>query len=327
MALAFSGSDIVRIEAIDGSTAAGLFTAIHTALTAAGWLSSAMAGGNKYRLQSPQGLIARCQVLDASNVFTQRVSVQFTSDDEARIGYLHYLQCGPDREFQIWANVCQVFISRPGLSDASGSTDGDCVCGGVPWVANPPGGIGENKRPDDCEEGLPDEPDTDVWWSCGDHDNGGGSFYRENFRTGYRPFLSWSACYRSDLLLHAGPLISYRSLRLVPVTEMYDVDTAGDNPQIRWIADGEPLLLDPLLAWGLTAFPDQKARVRAEVWDACLVSMDFELDSERELDGKTYINFTHSTDRTFGRGSFFCTLHLLKARPLEPPPVAANYAY
>jgi hypothetical protein len=329
MGLAFSMSDIVRIDVIDGSTAASLMAGIHGALTAAGWLSSAMTGGNKYRIESPQGLYARCQITDISDGFTQVVRVRFTSDDEVRLGFAHELRCSAGREFQIWANICQMFISRPGLSDETGVTEGDSCAGGIPWVANPPGVGGMNERPDDCEEGLPDAPDEDVWWSCGDRRLFVG--YASNWRNSYRCSQAWSACYKSDLTNHdivdTSTVWAVRNLRLAVVTPLYDVD-ATDNPiPMTWVSDGDPLYLDPILAWSLSAKPLEPSRTRGQLWDAVILSKDYEIDSEREVDGQVYINYTHSADLTRGRGSFYCTLHLLKAAPAAPEPVAANYAY
>ena len=328
MALAFSESDIVRDVAIDGSTPSALLAGIHSALTAAGWLSSVITGGYKYRIQSPQGLYCRMKATTTGT----RVEVQFTSDDELRSGLVHWLPTSTARVYQIWANICQVFISRPGISDDGNA---DCVAGGIPWVSNPPGGLEQNERPDDCAVGVPDDPEEDVWWSCGNRYMEFGS-NRLNFRNNYRCSVAWSACYKSDLLNYAliqaqltpsGPQESHRGLRLLPVTEMVNVDQLNTDPApMRWL-DGDPLYLDPLLAWGVAASPGQAARVRGQLWDAVIVSMDHPVDSERDIDGRTWINYTHSTDTSRGRGSFFCTLHLLKVRPESPPPVIANYAY
>ena len=328
MALAFSMSDIVRNDAIDGSTAASLFAGIHAVLDAAGWLSSAMPGGNKYRIESPQGLFARCQITDISDIFTQRVRVQFTSDDEMRMGFQHELRCEFGRVFQIWANICQMFISRPGLSDAT-TTLGDSCAGGIPWVKNPPGGFVANTRPDDCELSLPDSPDEDVWWSCGDRRIFVG--YADNFRNEFRCDRAWSACYKSDLTnqedADVNGLWPVRNLRLAIVTPLYDVDRTDNPVRMVWVADAKPLHLDPLLAWAVSAEPAKPSRIRGQLWDAVIASRDYALDSEREIDERIWINYSHSTDQTRGQGSFYYTLHLLKVEPVAPPPVAANYAY
>src|SRR5262245_55843003 len=118
-------SKLVYQTAIDASTSANLRSALHGAVTAAGWtVAATLTNGRMYALESPQGLAAKCRIQDTGRAIpgvNSCVDVQFRSFDEVRLGKVHDVCYGASAgTLQVWANQCQLFISRPGASGTRG---------------------------------------------------------------------------------------------------------------------------------------------------------------------------------------------------------------
>lgn len=321
MAIAFSGTEIIYRNDLDGSSTTMLLADLDSALTAAGWTSDPITGGRVYRALSPQELACRVRIWDPADYSfgIVYIFVQFTSEDGLRLGYRHMLACTAGKIFQIVVNRCQMFVSVAGHSD--GFTNGNCVAGGVPFSYEAIAATGE------CGAERVGPLLDEIWWSSGDRQDGPDAGVRLNFRNGYRTFQTWCACYRGDLVTtDTGPGRNYGNLLLFPVTQCYNVDSdIGNPPEIRWYGGG-PLYLDPILGWGSGADSSMAARARAQIYDSLIVSVDRPLDDLATIDGRPYINYAHSSVTAHGLGTHFASLHLLTVQP-TPSPGIGNYVY
>jgi len=271
-------------------------------------------GGFKLTGASPQVDVARTvglYLFDAAD--PTAAMVQFYSVMDGGLdGYRHPLKCAEGLTYQIVANPCQFFLSRPGVRvDVNGSA----VCGGIPFVTE-----------DLCADFHEDFAVDEIWWSMGD-----GRYY---------PF-SWSSNPRGNLLTHEynpetqslgtraceaylnGAYISTPSgigaPRILCLTGPTDIDQIEFlhqtfSPFTYW--DDAPLDYEALLAWGDTN--DSAPLVRAQVWDAFIRSTSTAMDAVWNDGTYTWINYT---DRFF-----YGALYLLKAKAVAGA-APGNYVY
>jgi len=325
MGIAYSGSEIVHATFPAGSRAEAI-AGLHSALVQAGWEWVPLADGYQYTLTSPQDLKAKMTLRDTGKTLGPGVGVnpafdvQFMSFDEARQGPVHWLRVASGRTCQVVANICQMFVSRPGVT----ADLAHVACGGVPWVPVPlPGSECAIERGSDVET-------TEAWWS-----NGDGSAligwesvrcFRQSFLLGYP--ARFAACRNGNVLTSYGD--STGLLRLIPYAQQQSWPFyLGISPVTRLFNDA-PLRVEPLLAWGASGQqgPDGKsfARIKGQVWDAFWLTEQRPVEHIETMDGLEWINYTYENDV---RGSRLGCLYLLKETAGGGPGGGGlgNYAY
>jgi len=324
MGIAYSGSEIVHATFSAGSRAEAI-TGLHAALVQAGWEWVSLADGYKYTLTSPQDLKAKMTLRDTGKILgpgvgvNPAVDVQFMSFDELRQGPLHWLRVASGRTYQVVANICQMFVSRPGVT----ADLAHVACGGVPWVPVPlPGSECAIERGSDVET-------TEAWWSNGDV-HATTSFwsvrcFRHSFMLGYP--ARFAACRNGDLLTSYDDTTGL--LRLIPYAQQQSWPFYLNPSPITRLFNDAPLLVEPLLAWGTTGKqgPDGKsfARIKGQLWDAFWLTEQRPVEHIETMDGFDWINYTYENDV---RGSRLGCLYLLRETAGGGPGGGlANYAY
>jgi len=261
-----------------------ILSGLHTAFTAAGWAPTAITGGYQYLLTDPNPdithvLLAKVRVTDDSSGF---VKIQFVNLDEDQFGYSHHIGPATGREFQVWANCCQFFISVFGVVEPGVSFGGvtptslATVSGGIPFV----GGTSAASV-NDC---IPDVPGyaSEVWWSSGDDD----IFNLSNFRSSVAP-STWSAYYNGILSVPSSvsPEGTFRLLPKAVVTNWPSY--FGVTPRTRFYGE-LPLNIEPFIGWGL---PDSVARLRAQLYDSFVRTVYTQIDEQIIFQGFNFVNF------------------------------------
>jgi hypothetical protein len=297
---------------------------------AAGWtLAGPISGGVQFIIQSPpsqsglpsQNLGARVNVFIDPNFSISgipQVGIQLLSLDLTthNLGFIHHLQAVPGRTLQVWANVCQFFISQPGIAI---NTSGNALCncaGGIPYVPSSAGSCGVSNGPQYAKE---------AWWSGGDEDQSNGT----NFRFTYVCNM-FSACYNGDLMVSAN-FLTYTDrakLRLLPEALCVPIGhTFQSNPRTRWFGGGS-MFFDPLIMWGSGSSSNSLGLVRGQLWDSFIVSTQQKLDLQTTIAELTYTNYTEDTDPVRGGGdqslSRYMSLFLLMNIPTN---AGFNYMY
>jgi hypothetical protein len=341
MPIAWSNLPIID-TLIDGTSQTGIRDGIDAAVLSAGWtVDRSITNGKVYRLISPQGLAARCQVqyLGTSWVGKPVVLVTFMSDDETKVGRAFPLLAVDDREYRVNVGICQLFISQPGYTDDSDTLGGwgHSLAGGIPHIAEGELGV---ELEGECAVEVNEDLTLQAFWSCGQALSGLQS-QQEHFRYSYRTGLVNFACLRNDDLC-LGPFLGYEPrLRVLPLTHT-DVDSGLPSWGFtHWAADiyqelmeGEPLYLDPFVAWGTAA--GGPAQLRGQLYDAMLASKHRPLDHELETtepteDGGTiqvtWRNYMHykGSLATGSPFSYHAGLYLCTGIPLGPG--ESNYVY
>ncbi len=274
MGFAASNKDIIY-SVIPADNVGLILSGLHTILAGVGWTSTVITSGKEYTIATPDlALGAHVRVKDDG---AGNVSVQFLSLYGTNFGALHLLSPRAGKEFQVWANCCQLFISVHGIL-LPDITNGFCsMAGGIPFV--PPDFVG------DCEAGLPTELTIELWWSNGD----GNNFDPSSFRTTIVPGL-WSACYNGTLM----PVASTRvisQLRLFPKSIALPWGTfPGIVPRTRWAGTDEQLFFEPFIGWG-TPEIDSPSPIRGQLWDCVLGSVYKPIDDEISVQGFDFINY------------------------------------
>jgi hypothetical protein len=321
LGIAFSNAPIID-DLITGTSAAGFVAALDALLVSAGWDRIAtLADGFKYRITSPQGLIARVTVEESG--FAGFVNVHMLDDTEAITSQLFDLFCTTGREYRVTAGVCQMFLALPGVSDDQhASQHYHSLACGIPYIAE--GELGEILT-DECAVHTNSDETTEAWWIEG---NGAGGV--DNFR--YSLICrKWSAC-RNGSLVESSNFNTAARLRIFPLRHPYGPFNPSAQ-KTQW-CNGEPLFIDPCIGWGDTA--GNPARVRGQVYDAMLASYDHALDAELETSepaGETFAsvfwrNYTHfKGSMTAGEPhSYHGSLYLRTGGP-GGDPEPSNYAY
>ncbi|MBM3746508.1 MAG: hypothetical protein FJW34_11985 [Acidobacteria bacterium] len=325
MGIAYSGSEIVHATFAAGSRAEAI-TGLHAALVQAGWEWVSLADGYKYTITSPQDLKAKMTLRDTDKYLGPGVSkdnpafdIQFMSFDETRQGPVHWLRVASGRTLQVVANICQMFVSRPGVT----ADLAHVACGGVPWVPVPlPGSECTIERGNDIET-------TEAWWSNGDVHTMAGFWtvrcFRQSFMLGYP--ATYAACRNGDLLTSPGDATGL--LRLIPYAQQQSWPFYMNPSPITRLFNDAPLRVEPLLAWGASGKqgPDGKsfARIKGQVWDAFWLTEQRTVEDIETMDGSEWINYTYENDV---RGSRLGCLYLLRETAGGGPSGGlGNYAY
>ncbi len=331
MAVAYSNRPIVTAT-IDGSTMGSLLSGLDASLVAAGWTSTAVAGGAEYTLTSPQSsgagnLQAKCRITNSgdTDLAASCARVQFLSLDGARLGRAHTIAVWPGRSYELIAGQCQMFLSLPGYASNTpgpGGAYSHCVCGGIPHLRK------------DCSADAPPADAVEAWWSSGIDNvtSGDTTCFRNSW---YHTRARWSGCYNGDLATGGGQA-NMLALRAVAHAD-YDLSFYRSYQKTQWM-DQTAIFFDPLLLWGTGVDPaNGLAKVRGQVWDAVLGSKDAPLGDEivtDEVDPSTgaalgrfhWRNWMHyEGDMSFGAPfSYFASLYLLVSVEAQSD---GNYAY
>jgi hypothetical protein len=311
MGVADSGGPYVYAT-FAGDTPPGFVAGIKDQLVAAGWTATAVTGGWSFLGVSPQGLSVKVKIWDPGGS-DPIVNFQFSS--ASATGIERRVLVGTGFEFQIVANPCQFFLSRPGLA---GLPSGSVVCGGVPWV--PESACGGSTAAEAAEE---------AWWAMSDF-YGSPFFPAHTLRTMLLHYTTFhgmgEAVWNGVFAQSATALGSFGQgvPEIVAITYPGDIDGGSFNQyETRWYPD-TALVYEPLIAWGdtLSAAPV----VRGQLWDAVVLSKDYPMDSTyaAELagppyDARSWINFTDSY--------FWGSLWLIRGGGGGGTPEKINYIY
>ena len=300
MGVASSEGVIVWTETLRGDSQAHFIEDFHQATITAGWGSEAISGGYKYTLASKQDLGCKVKLTTLADFGSSIIAFQFLSLDETLAGYQHRARVFPGRRFQLHMNRCQMFLSVYGIANTD-SFDYTAVQGGIPFV--PRDQLGR------CGEDIGPNLTTEAWWSNGDTEGSG----RGNFRNARKGDRAWSACHNGDLI--RSDVTAYADisrLRLVPVAIALPIDSYFGQPtsiQRTRRVNGDPLLLNPMLQWGSSAY-GSIAPVRGEIYDAIECSLDRSLDEKRTLcDSIECVNYMQ--DSGGNTRTYFNSLYLM----------------
>jgi len=325
MGIAYSGSEIVHVT-FPASSRSEAIAGLHSALVQAGWEWVPLADGYKYTLTSPQDLKAKMTLRDTGKILgpggaNPAFDVQFMSYDEARQGSVHWLRVAAGRTLQVVANICQMFVSVPGVT----ADLAHAACGGVPWV---PVSLPDSEC---AVERGDDEETTEAWWSNGDVHKVWGFWsvrcLRHSFMLGYP--ATYAVCRNGDLL--TSPDDGTGLLRLIPYAQQQSWPFYLNPSPITRLFNDTPLMVEPLLAWGAAGKqgPDGKsfARLKGQVWDAFWLTEQRPVEDVEDMDGFEWINYTYEDNV---RGSRLGCLYLLReTAEVGGPGVGGlgNYAY
>lgn len=296
-------------QTLDGSTSANLLVDLDVAVLAAGWTGkTAVPGGFRYALTSPQGLTCHCRITD-SIFASNRVDVQFSDTADVAFGSLNRILTSAGRVYQIHANPCQIFLAEVGVT----KTNGRSMSGGIPFV---PEDVG------DCHDDVSPTLTTEAWWSIGSSSSGDGV----DFRCFHFSDVTWSTFINGTLQRGAPggdpfPNIGYTDqdrLRLsVPALAVNIESFFGLVQRTRHYGGGElptndrPLYVEPFLVW--------TSKIRGEIYDALMPTLDRPLDYldilyDTVLGSFQFINWMHDSQREHpsdNYGTRFGCLYLL----------------
>lgn len=238
--------------------------------------------------------------------FPERVNLQMISDvDPLDASALHELEVGDEIEYRIHFNPCQFFFWRRGII---GSEWGSTLAGGIPWI------------PLDtvtCQGEVPAEPVTEAWWIVGDSSGeanprvalmGGGPTRNAEPPNFAQCCWNGSMCHADEDQPGNWQILAIKSLqhwKTLPVGYVVSKSI--------W-HDGTSLQFEPLVAWGLTHA--HAPRVRGQIWDAWLTSVQQEVETEVTYAGNPYVNYTD--------GYYWGALQL---RLTEEAPIDVAYAH
>lgn len=273
--MGFAASNLpISYSTIPGDSISLILSGLHTILVSVGWASTVIVGGHQYVIANPTATLgAKVRVYDGGS----HVIVQFLSLNELRIGQAHKLSASSGKEFQVWANCCQLFISVAGVTIPDISTGNCSVAGGIPYV--PPSLLGA------CGISIGPELATEIWWSNGD----GNLFDTTNFRYSIAPGM-WSACYNGDLIGISGLDHPISQLRLLPkaITLPWG-PFFGTVPRTRY-RGGEQLFFEPIVGWGDSTL-DSPTKWRGQLWDSVQGSIFTPVDDLLTNQGFDFINY------------------------------------
>lgn len=245
-------------------------------------------GGYKLRGRSPQVGGARTVglwIYDIANAVS--AIVQFFSEVDAGIqGYRHPLRCAAGLAYQVIANPCQFFLSRPGVR---ADVDGSAVCGGVPFVTTDP-----------CPEMNDGSVVDEIWWSMGDG-RYNPFFWSSNPRgnlltTEYNPAppslgtRACEGCLNGNYVTTPSGIGAPRILCLTGPSDIDQLEFLGQTFSSVRYWDDSSVDQEPLLAWGEGA--DSAPRIRGQAWDAVIRSTPADMDTLATFDEHEWINYT-----------------------------------
>jgi hypothetical protein len=334
MPIAYTEEFPVHHEAINGETASTLIAGIHDAVVQAGWFYTPISGGYEYTLISPQGLGAKCRIVDSGTPPGQkgRISIRFRSLDDVRTGINNAIIYDTNRFYEVTCDQCQLALSLTGVTseEAENGAHAHAFIGGIPFTSEYSNAICQAEQP----EVAPDDI-TEVWWSSGDGiqgDTEASYGFRSNWRNRFQWESNWNGAQLSG---YANPEASM--LRLWTIAQPAP-DFAGQPSaqQTRW-PNGEGIDYEPMLI-----FADEKAgraRVLGQIWNAFrrsidqpseqqVVTQEIDPDTAAVLGSFTWRNFQHyqGSMATAAKGSYYGSLFLLTH--IEPASeLDSNYVY
>jgi len=253
MGIAFTKEPIVRATAT-GSTRAALILSIAEILQDAGWSAEELSNGWRMMATSPQGFQAKIWLQDLGetmlSIYGPAISIRMSCADNDHASATQKLVAGVDRSYDVLAGVCQVFISLPEVSSEAAPDGfwGHHFAGGIPWL------------PEDAEGPCLNRLSTDVssaWWLSG---SGPRSFRNAHTHGNW----NWAGYWSTDGL-HTTGSGGHLQARVIAL-ENHPYSAYPALPAVVY-GDGEPLYLDPLIAWGQPGH-GEPPKIRGQIWDA-----------------------------------------------------------
>lgn len=303
---------------IRADTAANMIGDIDAALTSIGIQRTAVTGGFKYTLQSPEGLQMKLWIQDLGDhtIFNTFIRFTPTSMDEMETGQIQAIFVGAAGfpAYEIWANCCQFFLAPPGF--ASGNSSVNFACGVLALPANSTGA---------CTAGAGQPTVTELWWTSS---SGTGAFGEaSSFRNSRYATGSYSLAYNGNVYVapaNSDPLL----LSLLVLCAAVNVDFSRGSPaRVEKYGSGLGLRIDAFLA--------HAQQIYGQLWDAHIYTLPATLDSTVNLTdvddaGNTvetsWLAWNNSvgSDPNGGGGTVLGTLFLLTSLLTEE---IANVAY
>lgn len=289
MPLAQTGARLCH-RRFTASTAAKLIDNCVSALVFCGWVvESTVTGG--YRLQgvSPQGLNIFLYIRDLGHSagilvgYPYTVTFTFQTIDGVFTGLDQEVGIDATKTYQIVAGPCQIFLSMVGVTNDGGGSN---MCGGIPFVPFAA----------TCGGQIPALSTNQCFWSMGDF--GSGKPARNNLITQdnqHQCEALWNDQYMTDGY-------GLYSLRIACIVPAPNIQSGFNYPSPAIWYNGDFYRYEPLLCWGLQRFYTPK--VRAQIWDACVFSKTFALDTRQNVDveGASYswLNWTSPAGFVYG---------------------------
>lgn len=297
MPVAYSNLPIIK-GTIRADSVAHLIADLDVLVTRAGWtVKTAVAGGWKYTLTSPQGFQCKVRVIASSAYETPAdmytgpsVVVQFMSFDETNKSFPHQLMAhsfGLFGSMQVVAGICQLFISVAGAPTMQWGS----VAGGIPALPADSG---------PCVDGLAAVIVTDIWWSCG------GSQFPYDFRTSANCYANSTYCLNGVMVTvpdnnAVAPLAGH--LCLFPLTAVNTYSPAQiPFPAITYSAH-TPLYIDAFIGW--------EFKIRGQLWDAFLQTSATTLDVIGSFTDTDAAGSTFTVPAVVWHSEFYSTLQLI----------------
>jgi hypothetical protein len=280
------------------------------ALLAAAWtFDSLITHGQRLIATSPQGYTMRVDIWwIPGTVGNNPVLVQLVG--AASSGRVNVLDFQDGCTYQIVANPCGAFISRPGVR---GHIWGSALSFGIP------------RMDDGC--GFGTDIVTEVWFSF--NDAAGSPFFQGSTPRASLDITPYSIGGAEEgnyngALVNGGPSggrVSISGPRIPRISSGCQADYFSLNHPV-WV-DGVPILYPAFVAWGNN--PTSNLRIRGQVYDAVCRSKSYDADdATATFDSSDWICYTliNHSDRNFESGSLW-----LITRAAEATPPVVNVAY
>ena len=327
MAIAFSRQPVIERVIQANDTAEAFVTAFSQVLDEAGWTPlGTVDPGFKYEITSRQNLKARFRVW-ADPTETDQFHIQVSDESELAMSPEITLLTAADRAYRVIAGHCQVFLWLPGVSggELHEGAYGHNFAFGVPYVSE--GELSTAFIPGECGVTRNDDVTNNIWWLSASEPNpyfGVATTLRGSLTcSGF----GWRACRNGEIA--GGNFID--PLCILPLRHPMAVYYGPSQEATMW-SNGDPLLLDPYVAWGDAT---HTTRYRAQIYDAILASYHHGLEAlltteEPTIDEEStvpvnWINYSYTPEpHDIGEpGTYNGTLFLMRG----DPPLRSNYAY
>ena len=327
MAIAFSGRPVIERFIRADDTAEEFVNAFALVLDQAGWAPLATVDpGYKYEITSKQDLKARFRVW-ADEEFTNRWHIQVSDESELAMSPEITLMIATDRVYRVIAGHCQAFLSLPTVTsnEAHEGVYGHNFAFGIPYVSE--GELSTAVIPGECGVVRNEDVTANIWWLSAPESNPLFSDVRTLRGSLTCEGFGWRACRNGTIA--GGNFMD--PLCVLPLRHPMGVYYGPSQEITRW-SNGDPLLLDPYVAWGDST---NRTRYRAQIYDAILASYHYEIEStitttEPTLDEEStveveWISYSYTAgDLSIGEpGTYNGTLFLMRG----DPPERSNYAY
>lgn len=283
--IALSNWDITK-DTFTVTSVDNFVTKMNVYLTSVHWVGTAVTGGFRYLITSPQGRQVYCFIRNLGHrtggVFTSpQCTINFKTIDGTITGMDHeiIIRGTPDNVFVIIAGKSQLALARIGVhEDNLGSS---IVCG-IPFIS------GEAS----CGGIRPSVPSDQCFFAMGDHQNGGSP--RKYLLLGSGLFgpesqNSCEALWGTDL---CGAGNSIGSIRIPVFTYASSIFHGFNFPSNMNWASHDFFRLEPLLVWGNVNAAEPV--IRAQLWDSMIFTRPFSMDYTVQMDGLTWYVFTNN---------------------------------